>query len=342
MNAVGWLLTPFSVLYGGAIGIRNLYYDHVHTAVSRAGIPVISIGNLTVGGTGKTPLVIEVVRRLQALGRRPAILTRGYRSTAGEPADEVLECHAALPVVPVIVNPDRVAGAAAAQHEHNADCLVLDDGFQHRRLARDLDIVLIDALQPWGGGWLLPAGRMREPRGSLRRADVIVITRANQASPDAVAAIEAELRQRGSKLVLRADVEADALVGRDERGAPLADLAGRNVLAACGIGNPRTFEKLVAALTGVACRTVAFADHHRYSAADVAALGVAARRAGAEVVVTTRKDWVKLAPLWSDAQVSLVRLDVRLVLQGTVEEFDARLRLAVGQGAGSTVATAIE
>jgi tetraacyldisaccharide 4'-kinase len=271
-----------------------------------------------------------VVRRLQALGRRPAILTRGYKSTAGEPADEVLECHAALPVVPVIVNPDRVAGAAAAQREHNADCLVLDDGFQHRRLARDLDIVLIDALRPWDSGWVLPAGRLREPRDGLRRADVVVITRANQALPGVAEVIEAEVRQHGGKLIVRADVEADALVTRDERRAPPTDLAGRSVLAVCGIGNPQTFEKLVSALTGAECHTVAFADHHRYSAADVAGLGVTARRAGVELVVTTRKDWVKLAPLWSDAQVGLARVDVRLVLRGAVEEFDARLRQAVG------------
>lgn len=337
MNTACWPLAPLSVLYGGAIGVRNLYYDRVHSAVHRAGIPVISIGNLTVGGTGKTPLVIEVVRRLQALGRRPAILTRGYKSTAGETADEVLECHAALPVVPVIVNPDRVAGAVAAQREHNADCLVLDDGFQHRRLARDLDIVLIDALRPWGGGWMLPAGRLREPRSSLGRASVVVITRANQAAPGAADAIEAELRSHFGELLLRADVEADVLVTRDERRAPPGELAGRKVLAVCGIGNPQSFEKLVSTLTGTVGRTIAFADHHRYSATDVTTLCAAAHQYGAELVVTTRKDWVKLAPLWSDAQVNLVRLDVRMALHGAVEEFDARLREVVGQDRGSAV-----
>lgn len=327
MNAARWLLTPLSGIYGGVVCGRNLYYDRVPLAVQYAGGPVISVGNLTAGGTGKTPMVIETVRRLQALGRHPAILTRGYGAGAEQIADEVLEFQDALPDVPVVVSPDRVAGAATAQRDHAADCLVLDDGFQHRRLARNLDIVLIDALHPWGGGWLLPAGRLREPLSSLRRAGLFVITRVNQVEPAAVERIVARLRRRGGdQPILRAAIEADALVRRDGRRTAPGELAGRRVLGVCGIGNPRTFQQLVSALVGRECRSLVFGDHHRYAAADVGAICAAAQRTAAELVVTTRKDWVKLVPLWPAAARELLRLDVRLVLQEPTEHFDARLR----------------
>ncbi len=330
MNAARWLLSPLSLLYAGVIRGRNLYYDRVSAAVRGAGIPVISVGNLTVGGTGKTPLVIEIVRRLRALGRRPAILTRGYKAGANQIADEVQEFHGALPGVPVVVNPDRVMGAATARDEHEADCLVLDDGFQHRRLARDLDLVLIDALRPWGGRWVLPAGRLREPLSGLQRADAIVITRANQVAAEEVDAIAVELRRwAGRPPIWRAAVVAESLVRQDGRRESPADLSGRRVLAVCGIGNPRTFEKLVSSLTGMPGRSFVFPDHHRYGAADAQAIRATASQVGADQVVTTRKDWVKLALLWPVDGVELAHLDVRLELQDADQDFDERLRRAL-------------
>ena len=330
MNAACWLLTPLAIVYAGAMRGRNLYYERVHSAVRAAGVPVISVGNLTTGGTGKTPLVIELARRLVAFNRHPAILTRGYRAHAREAADEVQEFQNSHLDTPVIVNPDRVAGAAAAIAQ-GADCLIMDDGFQHRRLARDLDIVLIDALQPWGHGWVLPAGRLREPLSSLRRADVFVITRANQTTPENVVAIADQLQAYGDdKLIVEAEVQAEALVGQDGRRRPTTDLGGRRVLAVCGIGNPQTFEKLLRALSVTVSATLTYADHHRYRVGDIDAISAAARRVGAELVVTTRKDWVKLAPLWSTSAVDLLRLDVRPRFTIGAEEFDTRLRRALG------------
>ncbi len=331
MNAARWALAPLSTLYGGLIGARNLYYDRFASAVRSAPVPVISVGNMTVGGTGKTPLVIDIALRLLALGRQPAILTRGYKAQAGETADEVREFHDALPGVPVVVNADRVAGATTACTHHAADCLVLDDGFQHRRLARDLDIVLIDALRPWGGNWVLPAGRLREPLGGLRRGDIFIITRANQATPAAVDEIADRLqRYVGPKPILTARVVATALVYSDGRRSEPSDLAERRVLPVCGIGNPATFLKLLATLgPEVTAEGVEFADHRRYSADDVATIAARADLAGAELVVTTRKDWVKLAPLWPASEPPLVRLDVRVALTGTDVDFGARLRAAV-------------
>ncbi len=312
--------------------LRNLAYDRVPALTCQAGIPVISIGNITVGGTGKTPMVLEIVSRLQALGRRPAILTRGYKGTADQPADEVLELREALPGVPVVVNRDRVVAAAEAQRSHGADCAVLDDGFQHRRLARDLDIVLIDALDPWGRDAVLPAGRLREPLGGLRRADALVITRANQVDGARVDEIVAQLR----RIVLgtpiwRAGVEAAAVVDVAGQSQPAATLNGRRVFLVCGLGNPATFRQLVESLGGIIVGQLVFHDHHRYEVPDVERINAEALQAGAEHVVTTRKDWVKLVRLWSDRLRPLVRLDMRVTWPeaATKTELGARLRLAV-------------
>jgi tetraacyldisaccharide 4'-kinase len=325
------LPAPLAMLYGGLIRTRNWYFDHVSSAVRHATVPVISVGNITVGGTGKTPLVIEIVRRLVQSGRRPAILTRGYKAAAGGPADEVLEFSAALPDVPVVVNANRVAGAVTAVQKHRANCVVLDDGFQHRRLHRDLDIVLIDALNPWGGGRLLPAGRLREPRTSLRRADVFVITRVNQAEHGAVAAIAGVLRHyAGDRPLVLAALEAESLTFPNAEIRPAAEIAGRPVLAVSGLGNPHTFEKLVESLAGQPVAHLRYADHHRYDPNDVTRIVAAA---GDGWVVTTRKDWVKLHPLWPDRGPPLVRLDMKLTLTAGAPEFESRLR-AVAPASG--------
>jgi tetraacyldisaccharide 4'-kinase len=325
------LLTPLSALYATGIWLRNLRYDCSPTLSRAAGLPVISIGNITVGGTGKTPIVIETVRRLQALGRRPAILTRGYAAAAGETSDEVMEYARALPDTPVVVNPDRVAGAQTARIEHQADCLVLDDGFQHRRLLRDLDVVVIDALDPWGRGWVLPAGRLREPLRSLRRAQLFVIARANQVEDSKVAEIEHVLSKRAPDApILHATLEPEAVVFPDERIEETAVLAYHNVLPVCGIGNPKTFLTCIAQLAGSVCGERIFSDHQRYAPRHVHEIIDYVGRRGADLVVTTRKDWVKLASLWSQHAAQdapqLARLEVRLELQDTDGVFDDRLR----------------
>lgn len=328
MNLSSLLLLPAAALYGGVVRARNVYYDRIPTAAHTAALPVISVGNITAGGTGKTPLVIEIVRRLAAFGRRPAILTRGYGGRPGQPADEVLELRAALSDTPVVVNPDRVAGAGEAERQ-GADCVVLDDGFQHRRLRRDLDIVLVDALAPWGGGHLLPAGRLREPLAGLRRAGLFVITRVNLAPPGAAERAAAELgRWAGGRPVLAASVRPEAVVGRGSQREVPGVLAGRRVLAVAGLGNPRGFERTVAALAGEV-RLLSFADHQRYAAGHVSRICAEVERWGAEMVVTTRKDWGKLAALWPDDGPELVRLDVRLTIEDRAGELDAHLRRAL-------------
>jgi len=331
LSALRRVLAPLSGLYALAIRFRNLRYDRSAGASRPVNLPVISIGNITVGGTGKTPIVIETVRRLLELGRRPAILTRGYAAAEGERSDEVMEFSQALPDVPVVVDPDRVAGAETARVESGADCLVLDDGFQHRRLRRDLDLVVIDALDPWGGGWVLPVGRLREPLAGLRRANLLVISRANQVEAAEIEEIERVLDERAPDTpTLCATAEPEAVVFLDERVEDTGALGYHSVLPVCGIGNPATFLICVAQLAGRVCGELAFRDHQRYAARHVRRIVDVARRRGADLVVTTRKDWVKLAPVWSRLAAKdappLARLDVRLELQDADGVFDEWLQ----------------
>jgi len=326
------LLRPLAGLYGAAVRVRNAYYDHRHSATHAAGVPVVSVGNMTVGGTGKTPFVIELVRRLRAAGHRPAILTRGYAAASRQTADEVLEFRLAVPEVPVVVNPDRVAGAAAARREHDADVLVLDDGFQHRRLRRDLDVVLIDALDAWGGGRLLPVGRLREPVSSLRRADWIVVTRANQADPAVVRTLFTTLAQYAPGVpTAKAMLEPAGFFDSNGSRFPVDALLEERVLPVCGLGNPETFLHAIERLAAAVAEPLLFADHHRYQMADVRRIVDAAAQCRAARVVTTRKDWVKLGALWPRAADSrpvpeLLRLDVRIELADPHGEFEAALR----------------
>jgi tetraacyldisaccharide 4'-kinase len=164
------LLRVAEVPYTMAVGVRNRRFDRGHTEVHHVERPVVSVGNLTLGGTGKTPMVKWLARRMQSLGQRVAIVSRGYGSTNGQSNDEAMELAAALPGVPHLQNRDRVAAARQAIQEFGPDLLLLDDGFQHRRLARDLDIVLLDSLEPFGFEHVFPRGTLREPLAGLDRA----------------------------------------------------------------------------------------------------------------------------------------------------------------------------
>jgi len=303
----GWggpALAPLSWLYGLAIRLRNVRYDRPG-AVTHVGVPVISVGNLTVGGTGKTPLVARLARGLLADGERPAVVSRGYGGTAGRgpllvsggagplveaarSGDEPHLLARTLSGVRVWVGSDRIAAARAAAR-HGATAIVLDDGFQHRRLARDLDIVLLDPALGAGPVRMLPAGPWREPLSSLRRADVVLITRGPSAEGLA-AAREVVRRFNRRAPVLSA---GHRVVGFfDREGRPVSPPS--RALAFCGIGNPTPFradlERSGVELVGFR----AFRDHRPYPPAELAELERAAGAHGA-VLVTTDKDFSRIA-----------------------------------------------
>jgi tetraacyldisaccharide 4'-kinase len=239
-------------------------------------------------------MVEYVARRYRARGLRVAILSRGYGQVSGlNDEGRVLEDN--LPDVPHLQDRDRVSLARVAVEELESELLVLDDGFQHRRLARDLDLVLVDALDPFGQGRLFPRGLLREPLGVLRRAGVVVLSRADLVSASDRAAIRREAERRAGPLrwveARHAPLE---LIDADGVVRPLADLARATIAAFCGIGNPEGFRRTLDPLCATLLDFRTFPDHHPYNAADVAGLATWSRDLGADLILTTQKDLVKL------------------------------------------------
>lgn len=281
--------------YFAVIARRNLAYDRGWKPTLSVAVPVISLGNITTGGTGKTPIGAFLAERLQSQGWRPAIVSRGYRRLNDQCNDEQLVLKQLLPNVPQIMNRDRVAGARSAISGHGCDLILLDDGFQHRRLHRDLDIVLIDATQPWGFGHLLPRGLLREPLSSLGRADLVMITRCDQVAESERTQIRAMLQiWRGVADAVEMRFRPRRLRTAAGEFLPLSALLGRNCLAFCGIGNPRGFQQTLQSL-GVNSDPLIFPDHHHYQPADLDRIVDHANRTKTEILVTTQKDLVKFS-----------------------------------------------
>ncbi len=325
------MLRPFSLCYGAAVYVRNRLYDLGAAPTRRAGLPVISVGNLTAGGTGKTPMAIWLAELLAQEGRRPAVLSRGYRrleaeggptlvsdgraivcsveKSGDEPAlmaRRLLACGAM-----VIVGRDRLESARLAQ-SLGADIVILDDGFQHRRLARDLDIVLLDQARPFDNGWWLPAGMLREPPGSLRRAGAVVFTRCRHpVLPQEAARYLGQKtpvffsRHRASSLVTWERWRAGRWDG------PAGELAGPLLLFS-GIARPDSFEQSLREMGGRIAGHLKFSDHHYYRPSDLEQIERAAE--DGSLVVTTEKDAVRLPAAW-EPRIRLLVLAMELSLE---------------------------
>ena len=296
-------------VYGIIICLRNFLYSKGWLKIHRAEVPVISIGNITTGGTGKTPLVIRLCKQLisdsqfQLSNSQCAILTRGYkaakdlRGESGGYGDEPAVLAESCPGVQVVVNPDRIAGAAEAINRFNAKVLIMDDGFQHRRLGRELDIVTIDATVPFGYGKLLPAGLLREPVTALRRADAVVITRCDQVDKAELTQLEDKLRQINPEMVVARSVHAPVCAKSiDNREINLGELKGKKIFALCGIGNPDAFLNTVGGLGAELAGSKIFDDHYHYTNDCLAEIYDQAKRLNADLILTTQKDWVSFSP----------------------------------------------
>ena len=278
--------------YGLGVAARNRAFDRGWKTVHRASVPVVSVGNLSLGGTGKTPCVEHVARFYRGLGVRVAILSRGYGAAAGR-NDEAMVLEDNLPDVPHLQGADRAALAVTAVEELEAELLVLDDGFQHRRLHRDLDIVLLDATRPPARDRLFPRGTLREPLGSLRRAGVVMLTRCDQAEGVTELKRSLEARFPGTPVVLAEHRPTALLHGDGEE--PLDRLRGRAVGGFCGLGNPEAFRRTLESLGAAVAAFRTYPDHYPYDRADVDGLQAWAETLPADAAVaTTQKDHVKL------------------------------------------------
>ncbi len=295
MTFIESVLWPLTLPYGAVVHLRARAYRKGILRQRRLDGMVISVGNLTTGGTGKTPMVLWIAQRLLAEGKSPGLLTRGYRGEgdgAASTSDEVRLLRARLGErVPLGVGADRFAhGSELAKR--GIESFVLDDGFQHLQLARDVDIVLIDATNPFGGGHLLPAGRLREPLSALSRADVIVITRSHHAPT-----VEAAVRANSDAPIFyaRAHLESIRAYSGELPGTESTEAHSRKWFAFSGIGNPAAFRADLRAWGLDVAGYKAFPDHHRYTAQEVKAIEDAAYAVGATALICTEKDSFNLS-----------------------------------------------
>jgi tetraacyldisaccharide 4'-kinase len=300
-------LRAAEVPYTLAVRYRNRRFDRVPGAVVEVEVPVVSVGNLTLGGTGKTPLVRWIAQWFRRRGVRVAVVSRGYGAEDGSRNDEARELEEHLPDVPHLQNPDRVAAARVAIEELQMQLLVLDDAFQHRRIGRDLDVVLLDALEPFGFEHVFPRGTLREPAAALRRADVVALSRADMLRPPQREAIRRRALGYAPEALWCEIVHApETLRGADGRVEPIESLAGRKVAAFCGIGNPAGFRHTLNQCRFRVAALREFPDHHPYHRDDVDSLTSWLAGLDVDAVLCTHKDLVKLQvsrlggrPLWA-------------------------------------------
>jgi tetraacyldisaccharide 4'-kinase len=330
------LLAPLGAAewaFRAGAAVRSALYSGGVLSCARAAVPVVSIGNLAVGGAGKTPAAIAVAGRLSARGRRVAVLSRGYGAvrtdarvvadgsrvplSAEEGGDEPVLIARRLPGVAVLCGRRRIEAARLAVGSLGADALVLDDGFQHRALARDLDVVVLDATNPFGNGHLLPRGPNREPRAALRRAGLVWLSRVEGAAPQALEPLRELAREAtGHAPVESCHAPVDVLDGPMSRSFGLGALRGSRALLLSGIASPGAFRRTVEALGAEVVTERRFPDHHKFSDGDLRGLlgGGDALPGGADWVVTTEKDAVRLSPqAAADPRLRVVRIEAQIV-----------------------------
>jgi tetraacyldisaccharide 4'-kinase len=341
------LLYITSFFYAAAIVLRNFFYDAGLFKIHRVNAVVISIGNITTGGTGKTPLVIWLCNLLKRQNISVAVLTRGYKTTSarspqllstvdlskvdyvgGQCANRNLQAAAdepaliakSCPDVPVIINPNRLTGAREAIEKFGAKVLVLDDGFQHRRLFRNLDIVAIDATEPFGFGKLLPAGLLREPICSLKRANAAIITRSDLTSGKELGEIQNKLLKINPNLLIAKAMHEPAEIKYFEGMEESIDcLRGKRVFAFCGIGNPDSFFQMLKKIGAVVVGQEIFDDHCRYGEDDFSILCQKAGQLNSELVITTQKDWARIKDLQqsifshSAVPFAYLRIEIKII-----------------------------
>lgn len=293
--------------YAAAIWMRNRAFDQGLKKTTRVAAPVISVGNLTAGGTGKTPTVAYLAKWFREREYRIAILSRGYGAGPDGRNDEAKELEAILPDVPHLQSPDRVSIANVAIEELEMQALILDDGFQHRKIARDLEIVLLDAREPFGFGHLLPRGLLREPPRSLKRADIVIATRADQVDAQKLATIRSKVQRYNPKAAWLESVHYPTRLRNAEgETEDIGWLRGKTVTVVCSIGNPAAFLDTVQSTGAATSAKIIFPDHHLFHSGDMQEIATKATAASCDAILCTGKDLAKIdvpqlngIPIWS-------------------------------------------
>ncbi len=307
-------LYPLAVVYSFIMKTRYKAYSENWVSRSRAPMPVISVGNISLGGTGKTPFVIMLCRLLKSMQIKPGILIRGYKSKDPYHSDEVTLYRNLLPEVKVYPGKNRVLSAIEAAND-GVELLVLDDGFQHLKLMRDMDIVLLDVNSPFGGGRVFPGGMLREPIEALKRSDLFILTRVDQVSNDKLAKIQKELKKYAPNVpVLQSTHRPSRFYDMTGKSHDLQELVGLRVVAISGIGQPEAFAQTLRELGADVREVVAFSDHNEYTAGQ---FSKALSKVDSSLIpIVTEKDAVKLNQVLSDGykqDVFVLGIDLRVV-----------------------------
>ena len=330
------LLAMLELIHYLLLRLREIFYGFKLKKRREVNTPVISVGNITAGGTGKTPLVIYLAERLLARGFKPAVLSRGYGSSLkgpvvvsegdgpllkqGEVGDELFLLARLLSGVPLILGCDRYRAALLAEESFSPDLILLDDAFQHWQLERQLDLVVIDASHPFGGGNLLPRGFLREPLSSLSRAGAFILSRSDQVSGERLGEIKEKIRLYNSETPIYTSRHLPSLLYRlgssskEQQYSP-DYLSGRELLAFCGLGNPDSFRHTLEDLGAEVMEFVSFPDHHRYQKQDLQMLEERAKGLGVRLILTTEKDAVKLTDLKQAQDLKWMVLGIEMELE---------------------------
>jgi len=318
-----FFLATFALIYSTVVWLRNFLYSKRWLKIYRANARVFSVGNITTGGTGKTPLVIWLCKFLQQKEFQCAVLTRGYKTHAEKRAssiehqasrtDEPAILTESCPQAKVIINPNRVEAAVEAVNKFGAKMLIMDDGFQHRRLYRDLDIVTIDVTCPFGYGKVLPAGLLREPVVSLKRADAAVLTRCDQIPESKLSQIEKKLQLINPDMIIAKSIHnpicAKSITGEE---ITIEQLRSRKIFAFCGIGNPDAFLNTITELGATLVGSKIYNDHYHYTDSDIDDIYEQANRLEADLILSTLKDHTQHAIRNTQYEIPFAYLAVEL------------------------------